>query len=218
MSIDERYSLLRIMQGKYAEAKRKERSQLLDDLEYATGLKRKTLIRHMKRKVIERKPRRKQRGRTYDHHVDDALRLIWGSLDYICAERLTPQLVAMAKHLAAHGELQLSDDLLAQLGRISVSTVRRRLQKIARLDLWQLPQPAGRKQRNVLTRDIPAARIPWDEQEPGHFEVDLVHHCGASASGHYVHTVQMTDVATWSSRSERPAGVSVPPLWGAANW
>jgi hypothetical protein len=202
MSIDERYNFLRIMQGKYAEAKRKERSQLLDHLEYATGLNRKTLIRHMKRKVIERKPRRKQRGRTYDHHVDDALRVIWESLDYICAERLTPQLVTMAKHLAAHGELQPSDDLLAQLARISVSTVRRRLQKIARLDLCQLPQPAGPKQRNVLTRDIPAERIPWDEQKPGHFEVDLVHHCGASASGHYVHTVQMIDVATgWSERA-----------------
>jgi hypothetical protein len=42
-------------------------------------------------------------------------------------------------------------------------------------------------------------RIPWDEKEPGHFEVDLVHHCGVSASGEYVHTLQMVDVATgWS--------------------
>jgi hypothetical protein len=32
--------------------------------------------------------------------------------------------------------------------------------------------------------------------------VDLVHHCGASASGHYVHTIQMIDVATgWSERA-----------------
>jgi len=202
MSIDQRYHYLQIMQGKYAEAKRKERSQLLDHLEYATGLNRKILIRHMHRKEIKRQPRRKQRGKTYGHQVDDALRVIWESLDYICAERLTPQLVAMAKHLAAHGELQPSDDLLAQLGRISVSTVRRRLQKIARLELWQLPQPAGPKQRNIFTRDIPAERIPWDEQEPGHFEVDLVHHCGDSASGHYVHTVQMIDVATgWSERA-----------------
>jgi hypothetical protein len=202
MSIDQRYNLLRIIQGKYAEAKRKERSQVLDDLEYATGLNRKTLIRHMNHKEIERQPRRKQRGKTYGHQVDDALRVIWESMDYICAERLTPQLVTMAKHLAAHGELQPSDDLLAQLARISVSTVRRRLQKIARLELWQLPQPAGPKQRNVFTRDIPAERISWDEQEPGHFEVDLVHHCGDSASGHYVHTVQMIDVATgWSERA-----------------
>jgi len=44
-------------------------------------------------------------------------------------------------------------------------------------------------------------RIAWDEQQPGHFEVDLVHHCGPSASGEYVHTIQMIDVATgWSER------------------
>jgi hypothetical protein len=44
-------------------------------------------------------------------------------------------------------------------------------------------------------------RIPWQEQEPGHFEVDLVHHCGPSSSGEYVHTIQMIDVATaWSER------------------
>jgi len=44
-------------------------------------------------------------------------------------------------------------------------------------------------------------RIPWQEQEPGHFEVDLVHHCGPTASGEFVHTLQMIDVATaWSER------------------
>ena len=45
-------------------------------------------------------------------------------------------------------------------------------------------------------------RIPWNEAQPGHLEVDLVHHCGSSASGDYVHTVQMIDVATgWSERA-----------------
>jgi hypothetical protein len=44
-------------------------------------------------------------------------------------------------------------------------------------------------------------RIPWNEQEPGHLETDLVHHCGRSASGEYVCSVQMVDVATgWSER------------------
>ena len=202
MTIDRRYEYLARAQKHYLKATRQQRSHLLDHMEYLTGLNRKTLIRHMNSKVIERTPRRRQRGRTYGHQVDDALRVISESLDYICAERLTPQLVPMAKHLAAHGELQTSDDLLAQLARISASTVRRRLQKIARLQLWQLPRRAGPKQRNVFTRDIPAERIRWDEPEPGHFEVDLVHHCGDSASGHYVHTVQMIDVTTgWSERA-----------------
>jgi hypothetical protein len=44
-------------------------------------------------------------------------------------------------------------------------------------------------------------RIPWNEPEPGHFETDLVHHCGPSASGEYVHTLQLVDVTTgWSER------------------
>jgi len=124
------------------------------------------------------------------------------TLDYICAERLTPNLVPAAKHLAAHGELELSPGLLEKLDRISVPTVRRRLKKFAQLEQWRLPRRHGPRQRNPVIRNIPAKRIAWNEQQPGHFEVDLVHHCGATASGHYVHTIQMIDVATgWSERA-----------------
>jgi hypothetical protein len=44
-------------------------------------------------------------------------------------------------------------------------------------------------------------RLSWDLKDPGHFEVDLVHHCGSSTTGEYLHTLQMIDVATgWSER------------------
>jgi hypothetical protein len=44
-------------------------------------------------------------------------------------------------------------------------------------------------------------RIAWDEPTPGHFETDLVHHCGPVANGQYAHTLQMLDVTTgWSKR------------------
>jgi hypothetical protein len=43
-------------------------------------------------------------------------------------------------------------------------------------------------------------RIPWNERQPGHFEVDLVH-SGPNTAGAYIHTLQMVDVATgWSER------------------
>jgi hypothetical protein len=201
MTIDERYKYLRMMQQRYRPATRKGRSQLLDEMECMTHLERKTLIRHMNSKIA-RKPRRKQRGKTYGHDVDDALRVISETLDYICAERLTPHLLPTAKALAAHNELDLSPGLLKKLERISVSTVRRRLKKFARLEQGRLPRRQGPRQRNPVTRNIPTKRIPWDEQQPGHFEVDLVHHCGPSPSGHYVHTMQMIDVATgWSERA-----------------
>jgi len=125
---------------------------------------------------LERRPRQRQRGRTYGANVDDALRVIAESYDYICAERLQPNLVAMAEHLAVHGELQVSAGLLAALQKISVPTVRRILQRIAQ-DQPHLPR-RGPESANQATRDIPMRRIPWDVSEPGHFEVDLVHHSG----------------------------------------
>jgi hypothetical protein len=167
-------------------------------METVTELHRKSLIRLMNSSLV-RRPRRRQRGRTYGPEVDDALRVIAESTDYICAERLTPSLTWLAEHLAVHGELRTSPQLMAQLGRISVSTVERILARI-RQDEPRLPRKAPRRTNNLL-RDVPMKRIPWHEQEPGHFEVDLVHHCGPSASGEYVCTIQMVDVATaWSER------------------
>jgi hypothetical protein len=198
MTIDERRKYLRKMQERYLQADRKERGQLLDEMETVTELHRKSLSRLMKGS-LRRQPRRRQRGRAYGPEVDDALRVIAESTDYICAERLTPNLAWLATHLADHGELTISAQLLDQLERISVSTVERILTRL-RQDEPRLPR-RGPKQTNTLLREVPTKRIPWQEEDPGHFEVDLVHHCGPSASGEYVHTIQMVDVATaWSER------------------
>jgi len=198
MTVNERRKYLRKMQERYLQADRIGRGHLLDEMEAVTGLHRKSLIRLLKGNLT-RKPRHRQRGRVYGPEVDDALRVIAESTDYICAERLTPNLTWLAKHLAVHGELTISAQLLNQLDRISISSVERILAGI-RQDEPRLPRP-GPKQRNRLLRDVPMTRIPWQEQEPGHFEVDLVHHCGPTASGDYVHTLQMVDVATaWSER------------------
>jgi hypothetical protein len=198
MNIDERRKYLRMMRKRYEQGRRQECKQLLDEMEAVTGLHRKSLIRLMN-SSLERKPRQRQRSRVYGAEVDGALRVISESWDYICAERLTPNLVWMAEHLERHDELETSALLLEQLGYISVSTVGRRL-AVVRQDEPRLPR-RGPKQANRLTRDIPMTRIPWNEQEPGHFETDLVHHSGPSASGEFVCTVQMIDVATsWSER------------------
>lgn len=201
MTIDERFKYLRIQHPRYQKASRKERTRMLDEMEKITSLDRKTLIRHMTsdRQDLVRKPRRKQRGRVYDHEVEDALRVILDTHGYLCAERLTPNLVQMATCLASHGEMAVSDSLLTKLTTISVASVQRILNRIGQ-DVPRLPRKAPRP-ANPATRDIPMRRIPWDEQEPGHFETDLVHHCGSSATGEYLYTLQMIDVATgWSER------------------
>ncbi len=41
---------------------------------------------------------------------------VWASLDYICAEWLTPTLLTTACHMARFGVVRLSDAVAAQLG------------------------------------------------------------------------------------------------------
>jgi hypothetical protein len=198
MTIDERRKYLRLVKPRYRKAGRKEKGQLLEEMEAITGLNRKTLTRLMNRSLA-RKPRSREREKTYGPAVDDALRVIYESLDGICASRLTPNLVWMARHLDTHGELEATPDLLEQLAQVSISTVERRLARI-RQDQPRLPRKKPRP-RNKLLQDIPMLRLPWSIQDPGHFETDLVHHCGPTASGEYVCTLQMIDVATgWSER------------------
>ena len=196
MSIDERYQYLSRMQSRYQQADRETKQKLLDEMVAYTGLHRKSVIRRLGGS-LQRQARRREREKGYKAEVDAALAVIWESLDYICPLRLQPQLVSTGQLLAKHGELTWGPQLEAQLAQISVSSLGRHLP----------PRPPEQRRRqsaappNRHQQAIPAYRIPRDIAAPGHFEIDLVHHCGASTQGEYVYTVQMVDVATgWSAR------------------
>ncbi len=199
MNIDDRRKYLKRMVDRYWAADRPGRSQLLAEMEAVTMLHRKSLIRLLHESTLDRRPRTAQRGRVYLPETEDVIRVVWESLDYVCAERLTPSLLPTAQHLARFGELRLTDVIEAQLGEISRATVQRLLGRLSQ-DSPRLPR-RGPESANRLAREIPTGRIPWQTSEPGHFEVDLVHHCGPTTSGEYVHTLQMVDVALgWSER------------------
>jgi hypothetical protein len=199
MTIDERRKYLHKMRIRYWQAKdRGKRGELLDEMVAVTGMHRKSVLRLIHGE-LERKPRRRQRGRTYGEDVEAAIRVIAHSLDYPCAERLRPNLVEMAKHLERHGELEITPEVSEHLGWISVSTLRRILQRGGQMTTRIAYREQRRPAPNPLLQGVPMRRIAWNEVQAGHFEVDLVHHCGGSASGQYVHTLQMIDVASgWS--------------------
>ena len=196
MNLAERYQYLRRMQRRYRQAQREEKQRLLDEMAQHTGLHRKSLIRRLKQD-IQRSPRTGERQPTYGATVDAALALIWEASDYVCPERLTPNLVVLGELLAQHHELLLAPPLRVQLEEISISTVRRHLPPCPLVHRSRKPAaPANRHQQ-----EIPAYRIPRDIAAAGHFEMDLVHHCGAATTGEYVYTLQLIDVATgWSGR------------------
>lgn len=199
MNVDERRKYLHKMRIRYWQVKKKsERSRLLDEMQEVTSLHRKSLLRLI-RGDLARKPRQRQRGKTYGVELDGILAKIARSLDYPCAERLKPNLMWMAEHLQAHGEFHLDGKVVEQLERISVSSLRRRLPHSEQARERMAHRKGPSRTSFAEKQSIPIRRIDWQEKCPGHFEVDLVHHCGASADGQYAYTLQLLDVATgWS--------------------
>lgn len=201
MNTNERFKYLRIMQGRYHQANRQSKSRLLDEACAITGLHRKYVIARMNSPNLQRRKRNRERSRTYGAEVEQVVGLVADALDWIGAERLQPGLVGTAQHLAHFGHLTLSDELLSQLQDISISSVRRILQRIGR-PVGAPPQVRrGRRPDSAVQALVPVGVIPWDEPEPGHFEADLVLHGTAGLEGPFVCSLQLIDVLTgWSER------------------
>jgi hypothetical protein len=200
MSIDERRKYLRLVAPRYMKAKRGERGELLTEMGEVTRLHRKSLLRLMHARSLERAPKKpRPRMREYGAVVADVIRVVWESLDYVCAERLTPALLETAQQLVRWEELVLTSEVEEKLGAISRSTVQRLLERFQQ-DTPRLPRRKP-EPPNRLLREVPMERLGWDIGTPGSFETDLVHHCGAVAAGDYIHTLQLVDIATgWSER------------------
>jgi hypothetical protein len=199
MTIDEKRKYVKRMSERYQKAKRKERSKLLTEMEEVSKLHRKHLIRLLNGESLDRKKRSTPRSRTYGPEVERVVLRVWESLDYICAERLTPSLGRIAKHLASFGSVVVTAEVESHLATISCATVERMLRR-NRASLARLPRK-GPHRANQVTKGVPMGRIPWDTADPGHFETDLVHHGGENSTGEYGYTLQLIDVATgWSER------------------
>src|SRR3990172_1960204 len=107
MNVDDRRKYLSRMQSRYMAAERARKGELLTEMEAVTGLHRKSLVRLLQAPSLQRRPRQVERRRTYGVEVTDVVRVVWESLDYVCALRLTPSLLRTARQLAGFRELRL---------------------------------------------------------------------------------------------------------------
>jgi len=197
MTLDERNKYLRNVQVRYQQAPtRAAKSTLLDEAQTVTGLTRNYLTQKLGQ-PIRRHARKQERGRSYGPEVDAALLKIAQAQGHLCAERMVGYLIETAENLAYYGALHLDGHLRERLAAISVSTLRRHLASTAAASRGRSAAAVP----NALQRAVPVRRIPWDVAEPGHCEVDLVHHGGPEPRGHFGYTLQLVDVATgWSGR------------------
>lgn len=214
MSVSAQTEYLRMMQRRYRDADRSAKSHLLDELEEVTHLSRKHLIALMNRSYSGRRKRSRERQRVYGQDVTEAIGTIAEALDWICAERLQPVLGSMARRLMACDEMQVSDEVLEKLERISVATVGRILKKPGPVRKFPRPYP-GRRAETSAQQQVPISIIPWQQSVPGHFEVDLVHHGAADRRGNLVCTIQFIDVLTGWSERFAIMGYTFETIWQA---
>jgi len=103
-------------------------------------------------------------------------RVVALNLDYPCAERLKPALVSLTRHLERQREVQVALQTLEHLGQVSVSTLKRMLKRLGRIEAKLTYRKLPRRPRPTLRHAYPMRRIVWDVVAMGHFEVDLVVH------------------------------------------
>jgi len=168
---------------------------MLDEFVAATGYHRKYAIRLLKHGHRRRNNQKHGLQKVYQGAVVVALEQIWEVCGRICSKRLHPFLPEMVKVLERCGELQLSEQTKTLLLQMSRSTIDRCLSP-ARFE-----HPAHglstTKPGSLLKKAIPVRTYtPWDEDQPGFMEIDLVAHCGGSVEGQYINTLTCVDLST----------------------
>lgn len=179
---------------RYRRAGKEERGQILDEFCATTGYHRKSAVRLLNRRITRSGGRR---GRTamYGPVVTEALRRVWEASDRLCSKRLVAFLPELVPILEAHGEVRLPADVQTQLLTLSAATIDRLLKAerghgLRRLSTHQTAAGQLRKQIPVRTFG------EWEGVTAGAVQADLVAHCGTSAEGFFLTTLDVVDVAT----------------------
>jgi len=185
---------------KYRKADKKTKTQFLDDFCCFTKYNRNYALELLNKPLPRKWKRYKSRPRYYDQSVIDALKIIWEATDNICGERLHPYIPEMMAKLIYCKELRVSDEVKEKLLKISLATVKRIVSKEKSRSLIRI---GGTTRPGTLLKHQIAIRYgPWDDVDPGFFEMDTVAHCGDTVAGEFIYSLDLIDIATsWSEQA-----------------
>lgn len=203
LTMNEKQSVIKMMQERYKQARKKQKQQILDECCQLTGYNR-SYASHVlchgqpvqaRKKLKPKVAMRPKPCVYYDEKVRQALQRIWLLMDCICGKRLQPMLTELITILEKHGEIKLSAPTRRKLREISSATIDRLL---AGTRKEMAPHARSHtKPGTLLKHQIPIRTFAeWNEAQPGFVEIDLVAHDGGQASGEYLYTLDVTDVCT----------------------
>lgn len=190
-----RDELLRALASRYRSSGRAEKGIILSEFVEISGYHRKYAERLLRCEHRTDRSSLRPGRRIYDEATREALIVLWEASDRICGKRLKPLIPLLVPAMERHGHLALDDEVRRRLMAISASTIDRLLAPIRTV------ASEGRRRRNApssaVRKSVPIrTHSDWNNPEPGFTEADLVAHSGPSASGNFVQTLVLTDIAT----------------------
>lgn len=182
---------------------KKIRGELLDEAEKRTKLARKHLIVKLKSKsnLDAKLTERKKKKEYYDNSIKPALVAMWKIFDKPCGQRLEPMLKSETEKLKLLGELDCSDVVAKKLKEIGTATIDRKLKHTKSVEA--IGAKYGKKIHPLLYQKIPVKVFEEQNRDIlGNMQIDLVEHCGASASGEFINSLTATDISSgWTEQS-----------------
>jgi hypothetical protein len=196
MSGKSRWDYLKAIYVRYKKVSKPLRARILDEFCQVCHYNRKYAIRLLNGPALQKPKATRRQGRrpTYGAKVISSVTAIWEAAGYPCSARLKALLALWLPW--AIKRLTLSAQVQKQLLTISPATIDRRLgpkKRQLKKRLYGRTKPG-----TLLKHHIPIKTDSWDVKTPGFTEIDLVSHSGNSASGEFLHSLNVTDIhSTW---------------------
>ncbi len=192
MRLELRMRYLEAIYERYRKASKESKGRILDEFCKVCGYNRKYAIWKLNRMPMRQRgrdrPRRKCR-RKYDHQVLTIVEQVWKTANYPWSLRLKEIIRLWLPWMRSR--YLITPQIEQRLLSMSPSTIDRHLRSKKRTLKRRL---YGRTKPGTLLRHkIPVRTEHWDVRRPGFVEVDLVVHCGSSASGEFINSLNLTD-------------------------
>src|SRR5215211_7665151 len=195
VSMATRDELVAAVIERYRKGRRAEKGRILDEFVAITGFHRKHAMRVLRGGAANRRSAPRPERRLYDEAVREALIVLWEASDRVCGKRLKALAPILVEAMERHGHLQLAPEVRTRLLAMSAATMDRALRAV------RAQAGGGTRRRtaasSAIRRSIPVRTFAdWGDPPPGFVEADLVAHSGPVASGAFVQTLVLTDIAT----------------------
>jgi hypothetical protein len=191
---------------RYAKARKKEQTAILDEFAATTGYHRKhasALLSGQRRWRDPDQPIHRRRACFYMEEDRQAVFWLVALFDDIGSKRLRVAMDNELANLRRQRHLKVTRTCYQHLGQVSASTMDR-WRRAARRPGRRVR--GGTKPGTLLKHQIPIRTFAdWDDKRPGFGEIDLVQHDGGLNKGDFACTLDLTDVATgWTELAATP--------------